>query len=45
MAIFTMPRDGLRSAPVIAAGSATRIVLTPVVMWLVLEGQGDGAVR
>jgi CDP-diacylglycerol--glycerol-3-phosphate 3-phosphatidyltransferase len=43
MAIFTMSRDGLRSAPVIAAGSATRIVLTPVVMWLVLEERGDGA--
>jgi CDP-diacylglycerol---glycerol-3-phosphate 3-phosphatidyltransferase len=43
MAIFTMPRDGLRSAPVIAAGSALRIVLTPVVMWLVLEEHGDGA--
>jgi CDP-diacylglycerol--glycerol-3-phosphate 3-phosphatidyltransferase len=43
MAIFTMSRDGLRSAPMIAAGSATRIVLTPVVMWLVLEEHGDGA--
>jgi CDP-diacylglycerol---glycerol-3-phosphate 3-phosphatidyltransferase len=43
MAIFTMSRDGLRSAPVIAAGSALRIVLTPVVMWLVLEEHGDGA--
>ena len=43
MAIFTMPRDGLRSAPVIAASSAMRIVLTPVVMWLVLEGDGEGA--
>jgi CDP-diacylglycerol--glycerol-3-phosphate 3-phosphatidyltransferase len=43
MAIFTMPRDGLRSAPVIAASSATRIVLTPVVMWLVLEEDGDTA--
>jgi CDP-diacylglycerol--glycerol-3-phosphate 3-phosphatidyltransferase len=43
MAIFTMPRDGLRSAPVIAASSAMRIVLTPVVMWLVLEVDGDTA--
>jgi CDP-diacylglycerol---glycerol-3-phosphate 3-phosphatidyltransferase len=43
MAIFTLPRDGLRSAPVIAASSATRIVLTPVVMWLVLEEDGDTA--
>jgi CDP-diacylglycerol---glycerol-3-phosphate 3-phosphatidyltransferase len=43
MAIFTLPRDGLRSAPVIAASSAMRIVLTPVVMWLVLEEDGDAA--
>jgi CDP-diacylglycerol---glycerol-3-phosphate 3-phosphatidyltransferase len=43
MAIFTMSRDGLRSAPVIAAGSALRVVLTPVVMWLVLEESGDAA--
>ncbi len=43
MAIFSMPRDGLRSARVIAASSAMRIVLTPVVMWLVLEGDGDAA--
>jgi CDP-diacylglycerol---glycerol-3-phosphate 3-phosphatidyltransferase len=43
MAIFTMSRDGLRSARVIAASSATRIILTPVVMWLVLEEHGDGA--
>ena len=43
MAIFTMSRDGLRSARMIAVSSATRIVLTPVVMWLVLEEQGDGA--
>jgi CDP-diacylglycerol---glycerol-3-phosphate 3-phosphatidyltransferase len=31
----------MRSARLIAAGSATRIVLTPVVMWLVLNEQGD----
>jgi CDP-diacylglycerol---glycerol-3-phosphate 3-phosphatidyltransferase len=31
----------LRSARLIAAGSATRIVLTPVVMWLVLNEQGN----
>jgi CDP-diacylglycerol---glycerol-3-phosphate 3-phosphatidyltransferase len=43
MAIFTMSRDGLRSARVIAVSSATRVVLTPVVMWLVLEEHGDGA--
>jgi CDP-diacylglycerol--glycerol-3-phosphate 3-phosphatidyltransferase len=33
----------IRSARVIAAGSAVRILLTPVVMWLVLEGDGDSA--
>jgi CDP-diacylglycerol---glycerol-3-phosphate 3-phosphatidyltransferase len=33
----------MRSARFIAAGSATRIVLTPVVMWLVLNGEGEGA--
>ncbi len=33
----------IRSARVIAAGSAVRILLTPVVMWLVLEGEGDSA--
>jgi CDP-diacylglycerol--glycerol-3-phosphate 3-phosphatidyltransferase len=27
----------------IAAGSAVRILLTPVVMWLVLEGEGESA--
>jgi CDP-diacylglycerol---glycerol-3-phosphate 3-phosphatidyltransferase len=33
----------IRSARAIAAGSAVRIVLTPVVMWLVLEGDSDSA--
>jgi CDP-diacylglycerol--glycerol-3-phosphate 3-phosphatidyltransferase len=33
----------MRSARLIAAGSATRILLTPVVMWLVLNGEGDDA--
>jgi CDP-diacylglycerol--glycerol-3-phosphate 3-phosphatidyltransferase len=41
VAIFTMTWDGLRSARVIAASSAMRIVLTPVVMWLVLDEGGD----
>lgn len=36
-----MTWDGLRSARVIAASSAMRIVLTPVVMWLVLDEGGD----
>jgi len=31
----------MRSARFIAAGSAVRIVLTPVVMWLVLNGEGN----
>jgi CDP-diacylglycerol--glycerol-3-phosphate 3-phosphatidyltransferase len=33
----------MRSARLIAAGSAIRIVLTPVVMWLVLNGDGESA--
>jgi CDP-diacylglycerol--glycerol-3-phosphate 3-phosphatidyltransferase len=33
----------MRSARVIAAGSAVRIVLTPVVMWLVLHGEGNSS--
>lgn len=36
-----MTWSGLRSARVIAASSAIRIVLTPVVMWLVLDDGGD----
>ncbi len=38
-----MTGSRIRSARVIAAGSATRILLTPVVMWLVLYGDGEGA--
>jgi CDP-diacylglycerol---glycerol-3-phosphate 3-phosphatidyltransferase len=38
-----MSRSRLRSTRLLAAGTATRIVLTPVVMWLVLEGESDGA--
>ncbi len=37
MAIPTVTRGGLRSARLLAAGTATRIALTPVVMWLVLD--------
>jgi CDP-diacylglycerol--glycerol-3-phosphate 3-phosphatidyltransferase len=37
-----MTRGGLRSAAFLAAGTATRILLTPVVMALVLHGDGDG---
>jgi len=33
----------IRSARAIAVGSATRILLTPVVMWLVLYEDGDSA--
>ena len=36
-----MTGSRLRSARLIAAGSATRIVLTPVVMWLVLNEPGN----
>ena len=43
MAIPTVTRSGLRSARLLAVGTATRIVLTPVVMWLVLYGEGAGA--
>ena len=46
MAIPTVTRGGFRSARLLAAGTAMRIVLTPVVMWLVLTddgGDGDGA--
>ena len=38
-----MSGSRLRSTRVLAAGTATRIVLTPVVMWLVLEGESSGA--
>jgi len=34
----SLTQGGLRSARLLAAGTATRIVLTPVVMWLVLAG-------
>ncbi len=36
-----MTGSRLRSARLIAAGSATRIVLTPVVMWLVINEPGN----
>jgi CDP-diacylglycerol--glycerol-3-phosphate 3-phosphatidyltransferase len=45
VAIPTVTRGGYRSARLLAAGTAMRIVLTPVVMWLVLTddgGDGDG---
>ncbi|MGH3992500.1 MAG: CDP-alcohol phosphatidyltransferase family protein, partial [Pseudonocardiaceae bacterium] len=38
-----MTWGGLRSARVIGASSAVRIVLTPVVMWLVINEHGDTA--
>ena len=37
----TVTGSRMRSARLIAAGSATRILLTPVVMWLVLNEQGN----
>ena len=40
MAIPNVTRGGLRSARLLAAGTATRIVLTPIVMGLVLVGDG-----
>ncbi len=43
MAIPNVNRGGLRSARFLAAGTATRILLTPVVMALVLVADGDDA--
>lgn len=40
MAIPIVTRGGLRSARLLAAGTATRIALTPVVMWLILGDRG-----
>jgi CDP-diacylglycerol--glycerol-3-phosphate 3-phosphatidyltransferase len=37
VAFETTTRGGLRSARVLAIGTASRIVLTPVVMWIVLS--------
>jgi CDP-diacylglycerol---glycerol-3-phosphate 3-phosphatidyltransferase len=42
----TLPHSGLRSARLLAAGTTLRIVLCPLVMWLILEDGaelGDGA--
>jgi CDP-diacylglycerol--glycerol-3-phosphate 3-phosphatidyltransferase len=33
----------MHSARLIAVGTATRIILTPIVMWLVLNGEGNAA--
>jgi CDP-diacylglycerol--glycerol-3-phosphate 3-phosphatidyltransferase len=41
VAIPNVTRGGLRSARLLAAGTATRIVLTPIVMGLVLADGGD----
>ena len=43
MAIPNVTRGGLRSARFLAAGTATRILLTPVVMALILLPEGDDA--
>jgi CDP-diacylglycerol--glycerol-3-phosphate 3-phosphatidyltransferase len=43
VAIPNVNRGGLRSARFLAAGTATRILLTPVVMALVLVADGDDA--
>ena len=45
MAIPNVTRGGLRSARFLAAGTATRIVLTPVVMALILVADGDDNVE
>ena len=45
MAIPNVTRGGLRSARFLAAGTATRIVLTPVVMALILVADGDDGVE
>lgn len=47
--MLTVKEGGFRSVRLLAAGTATRIILTPVVMWLVLTGErgqppGDAAV-
>ena len=42
MVTSSLTQGGLRSARLLAAGTATRIVLTPVVMWLVLAGDEPG---
>jgi CDP-diacylglycerol--glycerol-3-phosphate 3-phosphatidyltransferase len=41
LAIPNVTRGGLRSARFLAAGTATRIVLTPIVMALILVADGD----
>ena len=45
MAIPNVTRGGLRSARFLAAGTATRVVLTPVVMALILFADGDDDVE
>jgi CDP-diacylglycerol--glycerol-3-phosphate 3-phosphatidyltransferase len=43
--LLTRPttRGGYRSARLLAAGTATRIILTPVVMWLILAAEDAGS--
>ena len=43
MATLSVIGSRMRSARFIAVGTATRILLTPVVMWLVLYGEGESA--
>jgi CDP-diacylglycerol--glycerol-3-phosphate 3-phosphatidyltransferase len=45
VAIPNVTRGGLRSARFLAAGTATRIVLTPVVMGLILLADGDDGIE
>ena len=41
MATPTVTRGGVRSARFLAVGTTARIVLTPIVMWLVLTDDSD----
>lgn len=43
MATPTVTRGGVRSARFLAVGTTARIVLTPIVMWLVLRDDGTAA--
>jgi CDP-diacylglycerol--glycerol-3-phosphate 3-phosphatidyltransferase len=45
VAIPNVTRGGLRSARFLAAGTATRIVLTPAVMGLILLADGDDGIE
>jgi CDP-diacylglycerol--glycerol-3-phosphate 3-phosphatidyltransferase len=44
VAIPIVPSGGLRTARLLAAGTGLRILLAPIVMWLVLEGGPDAEI-